>query len=137
MSLFENMTTLSKHHAENSGSYTFSSRLLKGSSICGHTCGCTTAEQCEFSKPAEPEPAPTVSLYNLLDHSAGQLRTLQYAVRKWIIEIETLSKTPDDNPYYTDLTAWSRLLSDAELQKDRADSEAWAEKTAKEINETL
>lgn len=116
----------------NSGTYTFENRL---NAICGQTCGCTTAEECVFPK---PEPATTVSLYNLLDHSTKDLIVAMVAFKNEAERIydqrESSSNIADA---YTSLCAWAKIFDTAINEKTDRDSEAWAEKTAKEINETL
>lgn len=90
--------------------------------------------EAEIRKEIEEEYA-TVSLYNLLDYSAQDLRTLSVAVRDQIRSIENIKLKLTDT--YTSLCAWKTLIDSAIIEKQQCDSEAWAEKTAKEINETL
>lgn len=90
---------------------------------------------CTFEKPTEPEPAPTVSLYNLLDHPYDNLFVLLQAVKR--MEIEVRPEKLVQSFTYTTLCSWILLLETAIKERERRDSEAWAEKTAKEINETL
>jgi hypothetical protein len=110
MSLFKDLTDLSKQHAENSGSYT-------------------------FEKPAEPEPAPSVSLYNLLDHSEEDLNFLWDCVS--IMETKIRPHKLSMSESYMKCASWMTIIAGAIREKKDRDSEQWAEKTAKEINETL
>lgn len=114
----------------NSGTYTF--KPLTQEQLLDQTLDALD----NLSQPAEPEPAPTVSLYNLLDHSAGHLSTLHIAVKRWLKEVDD-EYEPEENPFYSDLKSWNTILKDAVQEKNDRDSEAWAETTAKEINETL
>lgn len=113
MSLFETLSDMSNGYNDtlDSGSYKFENPVT------------------------EPEPAPTVSLYNLLDHSPQDLRNLAIAVRNQVRDMEEIKfKLPDT---YTSLCAWATILESAIKERHVIDSEAWAEKTAKEINETI
>lgn len=101
----------------NSGTYTFENRL-KG--ICGHTCGCATGDKCLFSIP-EPEPAPTVSLYNLLDHSREDLDILHSIVRSFTRDkIEPIKENVP--AHYTSAIAWIRILETAMKEREQRDS---------------
>lgn len=114
MSLFETLSDMSKQHAENSGSYTFESPVT------------------------EPEPAPTVSLYNLLDHSAKDLIVAMVAFKNEAERIYDQRESSDNMAHaYTSLCAWAKIFDTAINDKRDRDSLAWAEKTAKEINETI
>lgn len=117
MSLFNDMTALSKQHAENSGSYTFINPI--------------EPDKPEIDIRVEPEPAPTVSLYNLLDHSVADLAYLLHCVRKEIAFMYPHKKSNANA--YTSICAWATILETAHKEACKKDSEAWAEKTAKEI----
>lgn len=108
----------------NSGSYTFINPI--------------EPDKPEIDIRVEPEPAPTVSLYNLLDHSEKDLIVgivaLNNEAERIYDQRESSSKMADA---YTSLCAWAKIFNTAIKEKRDRDSEAWAEKTAKEINETL
>lgn len=113
MSLFKELSELSRQHAENSGIYT-------------------------FEKPAEPEPAPSLSLYNLLDHSTKDLLVAMVAMKNEAERIyDQRESSQNMADAYTSLCAWTKIFDTAIREKKDRDSEQWAEKTAKEINETL
>lgn len=81
------------------------------------------------------EPAPTVSLYNLLDHSRNDLDILHGMVSHYLsIHIEP--KKESAPAHYKSAMAWVRIIETAIKEREQRDSEAWAEKTAKEIKET-
>jgi hypothetical protein len=81
-----------------------------------------------FEKPADPEPAPSVSLYNLLDHSEADIDIAIKAFQYYEAFMLRDGKMKYPKAYPTTI-AWIRIFQQAK-------SEAWAEKTAKEINET-
>lgn len=83
MSLFETMSDLSKQHAKNSGSYT-------------------------FEKPAEPEPAPSVSLYNLLDYSVDQLDHIHNVITLGLQKLDSIKLAKSAT--YMDGAAFARIL---------------------------
>lgn len=121
MSLFNDMTAISHQHPENSGSYTFINPI--------------EPDKPEIDIRVEPEPAPTVSLYNLLDQPYDNLFVLLQAVKR--MEIEERPNKLAKSFTYTTLCSWVLLIETAIKEAKEKDSEAWAEKTAKEINETL
>jgi hypothetical protein len=87
----------------------------------------------KFEKPETVEETPTVSLYNLLDHSEDQLMILLTAVCQMEIEVRPYKLTRAET--YTGLCAWRLLIETAMKERQTRDSEAWADKTANEINE--
>lgn len=110
---------MSQQHAENSGSYTFEKPVNNGIDL---PCGIID----EFMK--EPEPAPTVSLYNLLDQSEIDLAIAATVFTQEADRLKnSLTKVSET------LYAWATLFKAAINEKKDRDSEAWAEKTAKEI----
>lgn len=81
-----------------------------------------------FEKPrVQEEPAPTVSLYNLLDHSEEDIDIAIKAFQDYEAFMLRDGKMKYPKAYPTTI-AWIRIFQQAK-------SEAWAEKTAKEINE--
>jgi hypothetical protein len=87
----------------------------------------------KFEKPETVEERPTVSLYNLLDHSFSDLLCAQIAFKNEADRIyDQRERMPEA---YTSLCAWSLLFEAAAKEVQDRDSEAWADKTAKEINE--
>lgn len=116
MSLFNDMTALSHQHPD-AGQYTFVKPEL----------------QARLVIPEEPEPAPMVSLYNLLDHSPEHLRILWDAVDSMEQRVRPHKLAMADT--YTTLVAWMAIIKTAAIEASTKDSEAWAEKTAKEIKE--
>lgn len=121
MSLFETISAMSEQHA-NSGQYVFTDPYIASS---------TNGDCHNMIVNSSEEPAPTVSLHNLLDHSAQDLRTLSVAVRDQIKSIEDIKLSVAST--YTSLCAWKALIDSAITEKHQRDSEAWADKTAKEI----
>lgn len=109
--LFKAMSDTSKLHAEvNSGSYTF-----------------------EPISKTEIEEESETSLYNLLDHSVDHLHRLAIAVTSYQLKIfDTREQNPE---IYKDVCAWILLIETAIKERSDRESEAWADKTAKEINE--
>lgn len=82
------------------------------------------------------EPAPTVSLYNLLDHSEKDLIVAMVAFKNEAERIYDQRESSDNMAYaYNSLCAWAKIFDTAINEKKDRDSEAWAEKTAKEIKE--
>lgn len=167
MSLFENMTTLSKQHAENSGSYTFGPKYKNGDKcvivarIHGHyfdigmevtiigvmgDYGDPCPYKARFGESiwfvgddeikllAEQEPTPTVSLYNLLDHSDDDLDFLLDCADRREKELRPMKLAMNES--YMKAVSWINIIEGALREKRDRDSEAWAEKTAKEIKET-
>lgn len=94
MSLFETLSDMSKQHAENSGSYT-------------------------FEKPAEKfsEPAPTVSLYNLLDYSPAQLDHIHNVLMLGIAKLDSIKLSKSET--YQDATAFARILETLMKEKNK------------------
>lgn len=152
--LFETMTAINKQHANagDAGQYNFTtykdcdkcegfgwvidSQDIHRDCIPCNGTGRADGKGLHYSeKRYAEEPAPTVSLYNLLDHSPEDLRRLSIAVRDQIRSIDDIKLSLADT--YTSLCAWKTLIDSAIIEKHQRDSEAWAEKTAKEINETL
>jgi hypothetical protein len=79
----------------------------------------------KFEKLETVEEKPTVSLYNLLDHSLTDLDILHGIVRAFTREqIEPIKESVP--AHYTSAIAWMRILESAIKERD---------KTAKEINE--
>lgn len=73
------------------------------------------------------------SLYNLLDHSVDHLHRLAIAVTSYQLKIfDTREQNPE---MYQDVCAWILLIETAIKERQLIESEAWADKTAKEINE--
>lgn len=110
MSLFETLSDMSNGYNDtlDSGSYKFESPVT------------------------EPEPAPTLSLYNLLDHSREDLDILHGIVKSFTRDkIEPIKENVP--AHYTSAIAWIGILETAMKELERRDSEALAEKTAKEI----
>lgn len=110
MSLFNDMTVISHQHPE-SGSYTFINPI--------------EPDKPEIDIRVEPEPAPTVSLYNLLDHSEEDIDIAIKAFQDYEAFMLRDGKMKYPKAYPTTI-AWIRIFQQAK-------SEAWAEKTAKEI----
>jgi hypothetical protein len=125
MSLFKTMSDLSKQHAENSGSYTFEQPFTSASEEQEHLK--------QFDQLPEPEPAPSESLYNLLDHSFDDLNFLLECASKREIYLYPMKLTMADS--YMRCVSWMTIIQGAIREKKDRDSEQWAEKTAKEINE--
>lgn len=127
MSIFESLSDMSKLHYGDSGCYNFELKPITRQEVIHPTF-----------EPTEPEPAPTVSLYNLLDHAPKDLIVAMVAFKNEAERIydqrESSSNMADA---YTSLCAWAKIFDTAINEKRDRDSEAWAEKTAKEINETL
>lgn len=105
--LFNFMTEMSKQHA-NAGSYTFENP------VCGHTCRCTTTEQCEFK--TEPEPAPTVSLYNLLDQPVEYLDFLLDCAKKREEELRPMKLALNES--YMKAVSWMNIIAGAIREKN-------------------
>lgn len=164
MSLFETLSDMSKQHAENSGSYTFEKpeyltsamkatledypnvdpELIERCTKCdgsGETQIDIRCDRCEGTGVKDHqslEPAPTVSLYNLLDHSAKDLIVAMVAFKNEAERIYDQRESSDNMAHaYTSLCAWAKIFDTAINDKRDRDSLAWAEKTAKEIKETL
>lgn len=116
--LFETITDMSNGYNDtlDSGSYTFKNPR-KGNPICGApSCGCTTAEQCELNKPTEPEPAPSVSLYNLLDHSDADLDFLLDCAKKREEELRPMKLALNES--YMKAVSWMTIISGAIREKN-------------------
>lgn len=113
MSLFETLSDMSSGYADalDAGQYKFA----------------------ELPAP-EPEPAPTVSLYNLLDHSHEDLIFLWNCANKVEIELRPNKLAMADS--YQKAVSWMNIIAGALRERQDRDSEAWATQTAKEINET-
>lgn len=108
--VFVNGVDIKKQEVMNSGSYTFENPVSK----------------------IEDE-EPKASLYNLLDHSIDHLHRLAIAVTSYQLKIfDTREQNPE---MYQDVCAWILLIETAIKERQLIESEAWAEKTAKEINE--
>lgn len=140
MSLFETLSDGGKQYNAtlNSGSDTFEKpeAAQEDCPNCegyGHINFPEYQEQCFFccgtGKVDKPEPSPTVSLYNLLDHSYDNLFVLLQAVKR--MEIEVRPEKLVQSFTYTTLCSWILLLETAIKERQARDSEAWAEKTAK------
>lgn len=108
-------------HAENSGSYTFEPILASSTNDDCHNMIVNSPE----------EPSPTVSLYNLLDHSPSDLEYLLNCVRRRITDLEPNKLIMPST--YAALCAWAAIIETAIKERQAKDSEAWAEKTANEI----
>jgi hypothetical protein len=90
----------------------------------------------KFEKPETVEEKPTVSLYNLLDHSPKDLLIAMVAFKNEAERIyDQRQSSSNMADAYTSLCAWSLLFETAAKEVQDRDSEAWADKTAKEINE--
>lgn len=77
---------------------------------------------------------PEASPYNLLDHSVDHLHRLAIAVTSYHLKIfDTREQNPE---MYQDVCAWILLIETAIKERQLIESEAWADKTAKEINAT-
>jgi hypothetical protein len=95
-----------------------------------------------FDKPfPQPESAqavheekPTVSLYNLLDHSPKDLEVLLDSLSRMEQSVHPF-KLSSLGELYSTVVAWMRIIEGAIKERKYRDSEAWADKTAKEINE--
>lgn len=123
MSLFETLSDMSKQHAENSGDsgqYQYGSILDRGKI------------EVNFP-PSEPELAPTVSLYNLLDQPYDNLFVLLQSVKR--MEIEVRPEKLVQSFTYTTLCSWILLIETAIKERQAKDSEAWADQQVKEIKE--
>lgn len=119
MSLFQALSDMSKQHTENSGSYTFINPIKPDK------------PEIDVRIISNVEPAPTVSLYNLLDHSPSDLEYLLNCVRRRITDLEPNKLIMPST--YAALCAWAAIIETAIKERQAKDSEAWAEKTAKEI----
>lgn len=76
---------------------------------------------------------PQVSLYNLLHHSTDDLHILGLAMISYQFKhFDTREQNPD---LYAKITSWVNLVESAIKERQLIESEAWADKTAKEINE--
>ena len=72
------------------------------------------------------------SLYNLLDHAEVDLMIAGSTFKFEADRVKEYSPKVSETLY-----AWAKLFEAAIREKKDRDSEDWAEKTAKEINETL
>lgn len=76
---------------------------------------------------------PEASLYNLLDHSTDDLHILGIAMVSYQLKnFDTREQNPE---LYAKITSWVALAESAIKERQLIESEAWADKTAKEINE--
>lgn len=76
---------------------------------------------------------PQVSLYNLLHHSTDDLHILGLAMISYQFKhFDTREQNPE---LYAKITSWVNLVESAIKERQLIESEAWADKTAKEINE--
>lgn len=73
----------------------------------------------------EPEPAPSVSLYNLLDHTAEDLQVMVHAAETMIRNMEPVKESFPK--FYPSCIAWKRIFEQARIEVIMKD------KTAKEI----
>lgn len=116
----------------NSGTYTFEKpeAAQEDCPNCegyGHINFPEYQEQCFFcsgtGKVDKPEPAPTVSLYNLLDHSREDLDILHGIVKSFTRDkIEPIKENVP--AHYTSAIAWIRILETAMKEREQRDSEA-------------
>lgn len=127
MSLFETLSEMNKQHANagDAGQYNYTDPILASS---------TNGDCHNMIVNSLEEPAPTVSLYNLLDHSARDLEYLLQCIRREEQHLEPHKLLVANT--YTAICAWAAIIETAHTERVKRDSEAWAEKTAKEINET-
>jgi hypothetical protein len=127
----------------NSGAYKF--EKPETSTDCSHCEGYGRVnypdhqEQCAYcygtgkieELPETVEEQPTVSLYNLLDHAEVDLMIAGSTFKFEADRVKEYSPKVSETLY-----AWAKLFEAAIREKKDRDSEDWAEKTAKEINET-
>lgn len=96
MSLFTDLSAMSRHHAE----------ILNAAEDKASDAGQYRFEKREYF--TEPEPAPTVSLYNLLDYSPAQLDHIHNVLMLGLAKLDSIKLSKSET--YQDATAFARIL---------------------------